>query len=170
LANPEGAEQSLLCVDAQHVVGADDPSPGIVFFEADGTPTAIVQQNLDYLIALERSRRTTELAVSSLAQAGVIKPWPLTVKSEQHGGRTVTGIFTIDEAALNALPNENFLKLRATGALPLAYAQLLSMNQIAIFEHLVRMQTQLAPQPLTPLPDSLDRLFDQTDNLEIRFD
>jgi hypothetical protein len=170
LANPEGAEQSVLCVDAEYVVSADDPSPGMAFFEADGTPTTIVQQNLDYLTALERSRRTTELAVSALAQAGLIKPWPLTIKSEQHGDRTVNGIFCIDEAALNGLANEDFLKLRATGALPLAYAQLLSMGQIAIFEHLVRMQTQLAPQPLTPLPDSLDHLFDQTNNLEIKFD
>ena len=168
LATPEGAERSILCVDQEYVVSVDDPSPGTPFFATDGTPTAMTQQNLDYLTALERSNLATELAVSALAQAGVIKPWPLTIKSER-GDRTVNGISCIDEAALNALPNEDFLRLRATGALPLAYAQLLSMGQIAIFEHLVRMQTQLAPQPLTPLPDSLDRLFDQTNNLEIKF-
>jgi len=169
LVTPEGAGQSFLCVDEDYVISADDPSPGTAFFEFDGTPTAMVQQNLDSLTALERSRLATELAVSSLAQAGVIRRWPLTIKSKE-GDRTVNGIFAIDEAALNALENENFLRLRAAGGLPLAYAQLLSMNQIAIFEHLVRMQTQLAPQPLTPLPDSLDRLFDQTNDLQIRFD
>jgi hypothetical protein len=170
LVTPEGAGQSFLCVDEDYVISADDPSPGTAFFEFDGTPAAMVQQNLEALTALERSRLATELAVSSLAQAGVIRRWPpLTIKSKE-GDRTVNGIFAIDEAALNALENENFLKLRATGALPIAYAQLLSMNQIAIFEHLVRMQTQLAPQPLTQLPDSLDRLFDQTNNLQIRFD
>jgi hypothetical protein len=169
LVTPEGSERSILCIDEDYVVSADDPSPGTAFFEADGTPTPMVQQNGNYVTTLERSRLATELAVSSLAQAGIIKPWPLTIQSKE-GGRTVKGISCIDEAALNALPNEDYLKLRATGALPLAYAQLLSMNQIAIFEILMKMQAQLAPPPPTAVPDSLDHLFDQTNNLEIRFD
>jgi hypothetical protein len=169
LMTPEGAERSFLCVDEEYVISADDPSPGTPFFAVGGTLSPLVQQNLEYLTELERSRLTTELAVSSLTQAGVIKPWLLNIKSEQ-GERTVKGIFCIDEAALNALENEDFLRLRATGALPIAYAQLLSMSQIAIFELLMKAQAQLAPRPLTPLPESLDHLFDQTDNLQIRFD
>jgi hypothetical protein len=107
--------------------------------------------------------------VSPLAQAGVIKPWPITIKSEQ-GDRTVSGLYCFDEAALNALSNEDFLKLRASPALPIAYAQLLSMGQLGVFENLARIQAQLAPRPVAPLPDSLDKLFDRTDNLEIHFD
>jgi hypothetical protein len=132
-----------------------------------GSPA--IQHVLDFLTAVERNRLVTNLAVSSLAQAGVIKPWPITIKSEQ-GDRTVSGLYCFDEAALNALSNEDFLKLRASPALPIAYAQLLSMGQLGVFENLARIQAQLAPRPVAPLPDSLDKLFDRTDNLEIHFD
>jgi hypothetical protein len=65
------------------------------------------QQALNCLSALERNRLATNLAVSSLAQAGVIKPWPITIKSEQ-GDRTVGGLNCIDEAALNGLPKISY--------------------------------------------------------------
>jgi hypothetical protein len=169
LVTPPGSEQSVLCIEEGCVISADNPLPGDPFFDADGKPSAFIQQAMDFLTGLERNRIVTSLAVSSLAQAGVIKPWPIKIKSEQ-GDRVVNGLNCIDEAALSALPNEEFIKLRATGALAIAYAQLLSMNQLHVFEHLGKIQNQLAPKSMAPLPDSLDKLFDRTDNLEIRFD
>jgi hypothetical protein len=169
LVTSQGSENSILCIDEGCVVSADNPLPGEPFFGRDGKVSPSIQQALDFLTSLERNRLVTTLAVSSLAQAGVIKSWPITIKSEQ-GDRTVGGLNCIDEAALNALPNEDFIKLRATGALPIAYAQLLSMSQLGVFTHLAQIQGQLAPKPIVPLPDTLDKLFDRTDNLEIRFD
>ena len=151
------------------MVSADNPLPGEPFFDADGKVGPTIQQAMDFLTGLERDRIVTSLAVSSLAQAGVMKPWPITIKSEQ-GDRVVGGLNCIDEAALSALPNEDFLKLRATGGLAIAYAQLLSMNQLGVFEHLARLQGQLAPKSMAPLPDSLDKLFDRAESLELRFD
>jgi hypothetical protein len=169
MMTPQGSDQSILCIEEGCVVTVDNPLPGEPFFGPDGKVSPSLQQALDFLTSLERNRIVTSLAVSSLAQAGVIKPWPISIKSEQ-GDRTVNGLNCIDEAALNALPNEDFIKLRATGALPIAYAQLLSMGQLGVFEHLAKMQGQLAPKPVAPLPDSLDKLFDRTDNLELKFD
>jgi hypothetical protein len=169
LVTPPGSEQSVLCIDEGCVVSADNPLPGEAFFDADGKPGASLQHALDFLTGLERNKIVTNLAVSSLAQAGVIKPWPITIKDEQSD-RVVNGLNCIDEAALNALPIEEFIKLRATGALPIAYAQLLSMNQLAVFEHLGKMQSQLAPKPLAPMPASLDKLFDRSDSLALKFD
>jgi hypothetical protein len=169
LATPQGSEQSILCIEEGCVISADNPLPGEAFFGADGKASASLQQALDFLTGLERNRIVTNLAVSSLAQAGVIKPWPITIKSEQ-GDRTVQGLNCIDEAALNALSNEDFIKLRATGALPVAYAQLLSMGQLSVFTHLAQIQGQLTPKPMAPLPDSLDKLFDRSDSLELKFD
>jgi hypothetical protein len=169
LVTPPGSEQSILCIDEGCVISVDNPLPGEALFGADGKISPSIQQALDFLTSLERNRIVTALAVSSLAQAGVIKPWPITIKNDQ-GDRQVQGLNCIDEAALNALSNEDFIKLRATGALPIAYAQLLSMSQLAVFEHLARLQGQMAPKPVAPLPDSLDKLFDRSDNLEIRFD
>jgi hypothetical protein len=170
LVTPQGSEQSILCIEEGCVVSADNPLPGEPLFGADGKVGPTIQQALDFLTSLERNRIVTALAVSSLAQAGIIKPWPITIKNDQGETRPVNGLNSIDEATLNALPNEDFIKLRATGALPIAYAQLLSMSQLGVFEHLARLQGQMAPKPVAPLPDSLDKLFDRSDNLEIRFD
>jgi len=169
LVTPQGGEQSILCIDEGCVISADNPLPGEAFFGADGKVSPSIQQVVNFLSALEQNRIATSLAVSSLAQAGVIKPWPITIKSEQ-GDRTVGGLNCIDEAALNALPNEDFVKLRATGALPIAYAQLLSMSLLGVFQHLAGIQGQLAPKPVAALPDTLDKLFDRTDSLELKFD
>jgi hypothetical protein len=61
---------------------------------------------------------------------------------------SVNGLYRIDEAALNALGNKAFLALRRSGALPVAYAQLLSMNQMGVLQRLLQIQAKLrAPAP-----------------------
>jgi hypothetical protein len=108
---------------------------------------------------VERSRKTTDLAVSALVEAGVIGPWKITVKIG-HGEQAISGLYRIDEAALSALPDEAFLKLCTASALPIAYAQLLSAGQLGIFEHLASVQARLTPPPVAALPESLDSLLE----------
>jgi hypothetical protein len=116
-------------------------------------------------MALERNRKSTELAVEALAQADVIRPWEIKVKSTE-GERPITGLHRVDEAALRALPDEAFLNLRKA-SLPIAYTQMLSMGQLGMLEHLARVRTQAAaptPPPSSPLlsalPDTLDDLLE----------
>lgn len=95
-----------------------------------------------------------------MAKAGVIRPWQIRLKAEESE-RTIAGLHRIDEAALNALADDAFLKLRRiSGALPIAYAQMLSTSQLGIFEQLARLQTQFRPSPAATLPESLDSLFE----------
>ncbi len=102
---------------------------------------------------LTAESQTTDVAVAALAEARVIQPWPIKLKAEQSE-RSITGLYCIDEVALNALADDVFLKLRKTsGALPIAYAQMLSMGQLGIFQHLARLQAQLRPPPASaPCP------------------
>ena len=88
----------------------------------------------------------TDLAMASLAEAGVIEPWPLEV---QVGGKKagLKDLHRVNESALGGLDDEAFLKLRKTSALRLAYAQLMSMGQIARFDQLMRLRQQLAQTP-----------------------
>ena len=77
------------------------------------------------------------------------------------------GLYRVDEAALNALPDETLLTLRKTGALPLAYAQLFSMNQLAMLPKAARMQAQIKEQleakaaKHAPFGPSIDFLFSE---------
>ena len=85
-----------------------------------------------------------------------------------EGERPISGLHRVDEAALRALPDETFLNLRKTSALPIAYTQMLSMGQLGMLEHLARVRTQAAAAPTPPpsspllsaLPDTLDDLLE----------
>ncbi len=143
LVQPAGDGPMVLCVDEDSGLLTEAGGPGEPFFAADGTPAPAVAQILDFLGQVEASRAATARAAAALAEAGAIEPWPVTLTGAA-GEQAVTGLHRIAEARLNALEDEAFLKLRAAGALPLAYAQLLSMAQMAGFERLARLQAQLA--------------------------
>ena len=120
----------VLCVDEQSNLVVDGSSAGEEFFDAQGNPAPVLKPAFDAAMALERNRKSTELAVAALAQAGVIRPWEIKVKSAE-GERPISGLHRVDEAALRALPDETFLNLRKTSALPIAYTQMLSMSSSA---------------------------------------
>jgi hypothetical protein len=151
-------EDSGLVVE-KHIAGEE-------FFDAEGAVSLALKPAVELLMQLHRSRQATDLAVSALAQAGVIRPWQINVKSGQ-GEQAISGLHHVDEAALGALSNDEFLKLRT--ALPIAYAQMLSMGQIGIFEHLARLHSQPGPAPVAALPESLDSLLERFGDDIIRF-
>jgi hypothetical protein len=59
---------------------------------------------------------------------------------------------------------ETFLKIRKAGALSIAYAQLFSMGNVSVLEHLEKLQTRQARKTVqnTAQPD-LNDLFDEED-------
>lgn len=146
LMRPEGSEQMALCIDEDSGLIADADEKGETFFTSDGKPSPSVSQLMEFLRQIEGNRMATDLAMASLAEAGVIEVWPL--EAEVDGKRSaVKGLHRINEAALSALDDETFLKLRKTGALRLAYAQLMSMAQITRFAQLAQLRQQLAQTP-----------------------
>ncbi len=165
----QGTDQLVLCIDTDSGLVVEGDAAGEDFIGPDGNISPALKKALDFLNELERSRRATDVAVAALAAAGVIQPWPITLKAEQ-GERAITGLYRTDEVALNGLTDDVFLKLRKTpGALPIAYAQLLSMGQLGIFEHLARLQAQLRPPPASALPESLDTLFEMPGGDTVQF-
>ena len=106
--------------------------------------------------------------MAALAEAGVIRPWQIKFKTGQ-GEQPVDGLHRIDGAALNALPDDIFLKLRRASALFLADAQILSTGRLGIFEQLAKFYNQPAPPPLATLPETLDSLFEMSGDDLVRF-
>ena len=165
----QGTNQAVLCVDTDSGLVVDGSATGEDFIGPDGNLSPVLKSVLDLLNELERSRRVTEMAVAALADAGVIQPWTIKLKSEQ-GEQPITGLHRIDELALNGLTDDVFLKLRKTsGALPIAYAQMLSMGQLGMFEYLAKLQAQLRPQPAATLPENIDSLFELPGDDIVRF-
>jgi hypothetical protein len=144
LVRQEATGQSILCVDEGSglVVDAGTPGADPFFTEGDG-PAAALRKVLDFLSQVEANRTASERAVAALAAAEVIIPWQLSVETPA-GQKNVAGLHRIDEARLNALKDETFLGLRDSGALAIAYAQLLSMGQLSVFQNLAQLQARLA--------------------------
>lgn len=146
LVRPGGAEQMALCIDEDSGLVADADEKGENFFTADGKPAPAVAQLMEFLRQIEGNRMTTDLAMASLAEAGVIEAWPLKALVGDKNS-AIKGLHRINEKAVDALADEAFLKLRKTGALRLAYAQLMSMGQIACFAPLAKLKQQMAQTP-----------------------
>jgi hypothetical protein len=142
LLRPEGRDESILCVDESSGLVVD-AGHNEAFFTAEGVLGDTLKQMLDFLGHLERNRALTDLAVAALAEAGVIEPWTLTLNNS--GTSTpVTGLHRIAEDRFNALDDEAVLTLRRAGALPIAYMQMLSMQQTKVLKRLTEVHEQHA--------------------------
>jgi hypothetical protein len=153
-------EQLILCVNEASgliVEGAE----GEALFDDEGKPTAAIQTVLDFLVNVENSRQATATACAALEKHGCIRAWPITHKVSTDNERKIEGLFQIDESALNALADDAFIELKNTGALLLAYAQLLSMQHLSSLGQLADAHAQVAATQLKQQsqPKELDLSF-----------
>ena len=119
-------DRVVLCVDA------DSPllgQQGEALFDAQGQPSAYVRQMLGFVEQLHAGQQRLDALCAVLAGEGLIAPWPLSV---QHAGgeQTLEGLHCIDEARLQQLDAPALARIRDAGALPVVYAQLLSMQHV----------------------------------------
>jgi hypothetical protein len=165
----ERSDQVTLCIDEDSGLIVDGEETAEAFFDAAGDPAPALKAILDFLLGLERNRSVTEIAVSTLAAAGVILPWDIQLTLDGQA-TAVTGLFRVDETALDALDDVTFLGLRRSGALALAYLQLLSMGQAAVFDHLNVAQQQLAQNhERNQRMASLDEIFTKASSETLKF-
>lgn len=133
--------QAILLVDTQS--GMLSEKKGQELFTAEGTPSPMLQNIVKFLAEIEQNRAVTAHACSALHKAKLLVPWEINIAAEQ-GTTALTGLFRVDEAAMNALNPEDFNTLRMAGALPLAYAQLLSMGRLDTLANFARQHVQSA--------------------------
>ena len=155
LANlPDG--QQVLAFDADS--GLLTEAEGEAFYDSEGRPAQAVQEILGFLTRVQASRAQTQRICKALAEQQLLQPWPITVQA-QAGERRVDGLYRIDETALNALAAESLKALQQAGALPMVYAQLLSMQHLPLLGQLAQARHKAA-QPLPTAPDGeLDLSF-----------
>ncbi len=149
LATAEDGRQ-VLCIDEESGLLTDGPA-GERFFAEDGKPDQAVLAVLNFLTQVEQNRQRTATACAALKKHALIQPWPISLKTES-GEQSVTGLFRVDEAALNRLPADALLELSQSGALPVAYCQLLSMQHLPLLGQLIEAhaKTATALQSLAP--------------------
>ncbi|SMP50761.1 SapC protein [Desulfonatronum zhilinae] len=136
--------QAMLCVDEDSDVITDGPD-GEAFFDDTGEPSEAVKQVLNFLNHVEQNRVATASACATLARHDLIVPWPITIKTET-GEQNIQGLYQIDESKLSQLPDEAFLELRKSGALPIAYCQMLSMQHLPMLGKLIEAHAKADTQ------------------------
>jgi hypothetical protein len=130
----------MLCVDEDSGLINNNKHAGVPFYDDNKELAKPVKDILLFLSQVEQSRTQTDAAVSCLAESGLLKEWALTVKVGEKK-RKAAGLYRVDEASLNSLDDEKFLKVRK--ALPIAYAQMLSMGHIMLLEKMAEKQQQV---------------------------
>jgi hypothetical protein len=159
----EGTNATLGLDEDSELLVAD--GSGEPIFDEAGDLSEPVRQVWSFLSATAESLLSLEAACRILAEAGVIVPWPITIQGTD-GAHTVSGLHQIDEAALNALDDAAFGRLRRSGVLGVAYAQLLSMGNLADlgklaqaraeFEAAARARSEVMPMIALPDDSTID--------------
>ncbi|MGJ8589944.1 MAG: SapC family protein [Yoonia sp.] len=118
--------------DARYVVLIDVDAPllskldGVPVFNDDGTLSVVAQEKTQILNTMQMQASITQTLVRAIEVAGILVERTIRIKVDGERDRQVTGLRVIDEAALNALDDATFNKLRTSGALPLVFSALLS--------------------------------------------
>ena len=138
------AANRVFCIYDTHL-NDDDSLPRLV--NADGELDKLVAESLDFITQCEQNRLVTTAACAALASAGVIEPWPVSINRPQpQEPLQINGLCRINEEALGKLDADVFAGLRTSGALAVAYAQLLSMNQLSVLERLDQFHSEIVSQ------------------------
>ncbi len=126
-------ENYAICLDmASDLVNESEGEP---LFAVAGGETPLMANVKKFLSELQQMEQLTQQFCQQLNELGLIRPLTLQLKQGDKS-RNITGLFAVNEDALNNLADESFLKLRQQRALGLIYAHLAS---IANFNKLIRM-------------------------------
>lgn len=137
---PDQTGQLALCFDGDsQLVNEVEGEP---LFGADGQPSQTTQNVLSFLNQIEQDRKLTSALCQTLAANNLLQPWPIKVKTEDGVEKAVTGLLCIDESALNQLGSTALQTLQRSGALAIAYMQLLSMQHLETLVNLSRSHAE----------------------------
>jgi hypothetical protein len=124
LAMAPGSSGPTLLIDEDASLLSDSEGEPL-FGTEEGEPNGPLAQVLGALTRLSLDLVRTRALVAQLHESGVLKP--VSASSDE----AATNLLTFDPAALAALPDEKLLALGRSGALAVAYGQLISQGQLA---------------------------------------
>lgn len=143
--------EPILCVleDSDLLVKAG----GEPFFDEQGERAPCLTQVLEFMVEVVNHRKATRRVCSVLQKHRLIEPWQFKCETEV-GIQYAEGLFRINKAALEKLGTSEFDELRRTGALPVIYCQLLSVQHVAKLHRMAQERKAGTPdQPLAGAED-----------------
>jgi hypothetical protein len=119
--------QRMVCIDEGFSGFSQDNGEALF---ADGEPTPILQQSIDYLEEYQKQYMRTELFVQRLRDNDLLMS--LNAKVDMADGQqfSLTGLLIVDEKKLLALDDDKALELFKSGELAWLYCHLMSMGNM----------------------------------------
>lgn len=150
---------ALVPTDDGHQVLAVDMASGLVGEAVEGEalfvneqPTKALQALLNFLTQLDKERAATAQLSTLLAAHGLIQAWSIKAMTAD-GEKQIKGLFRIDAAKLNQLDAQALHALQQSGALQMAYLQLISTEHLSMLGNLAQIHAQhQQSQAQQPLP------------------
>lgn len=130
-ASDNTSDRLVLCIDrAAPMIGEN---PDVPLFNGD-QPSQYTQEAMEFCKEFERHRRSTEEFIKICDEMQLFETKTVTLQNRNPDGteaapQTIAEYFAIDEEKLNKLTNEQFVRLKETGALGPIYAHMVSLLQ-----------------------------------------
>lgn len=162
LAKTESGDKAL-CIDEASGLVTEDPAD-VAFFSEGGVVSEPTQDLLSFLEQVTVGQEHALNVCDVLSKHHLIQPWPVTIKVEGGEDKTIQGLYRIDTAALDQLNAEALFELKQSGALSVAYCQVLSAQHFSKLGDLMQLHAELN-QP-APTSGELDLEFlNQSDTI-----
>ena len=137
------AGQLVLCIDEDAGLAPEGDAKAETFFDDEGKITDTIRQVMEFLTQWHAGRIALERAAAELATHKAMVPWQFKLKHDDKE-RTVSGLHCIDEKVLMGLPGDVLKTLMDSGALAVAYAQMISMQHLPKLSEWAQQHTQAA--------------------------
>jgi hypothetical protein len=127
---PDSQGQLVLCFDGESDLVQTPAQPGQVrLLDKEGDISDELKQLVSFLTQCQQNRQLTQAMVNQLAEHNLIQPWDLKSRGVDDDPKPVKGLYHI----LKDLAPKYLSALVKSGALALAYAQLLSETRLQDF-------------------------------------
>lgn len=125
---PDGDKLGVFIDENSDLVGTEE---GLALFTEAGEPSEYLQNRQQFLAELANSEITTQKFIQKVKELDLLDPIQIRVSFAQGQPRAVTGMFSISEKKLLALPDETVLDLHKNGYLGAIYSVMMSLGQLS---------------------------------------
>lgn len=127
LGNEQHPDRLYVGIDTDHETVSN--AEGEALFDASGNETPYLERRKQALFEYAEHTQLTQSFLELLVKHDLLREKTLTYGPDGVGAG-IRGLYVIDEQRLNALPADEYLKLRDRGFLAVVYAHLVSLNQV----------------------------------------
>lgn len=123
----------------QVAIDLDSPrigGDGVALFDDKGEPTPYTQSIVNLFGDLVRGTEQTRQFVATLVALKLLEPIDINTSFDDGSKRTFTGLYTIDQRALQALADDKVLEFFRNGYLQLMHLMMASLKQVPVLANM----------------------------------